>query len=105
MTMKKIALSALAATMVTSLALAGTISPTASGDKIGTELLSVQDVNVSNVFANAVYEPTNIPSGAAANPVIKYTFTNLKDLDTNATAVSNAGVYLIKNGDDTNLTA
>lgn len=104
MTMKKIVLSALAATMVTSVALAGTISPKASGDKIGSELLSVRDVNVSNVMANATYTPSDIPASAVKNPIFQFEFTNLKDLDVNTTAISLASVYEVLDGNESNVT-
>jgi len=88
MTIKNITLSAIAATMVSTVAFAGTIKNAASVGLIGQEKLSISDVNVTNAFrsvGNVVYTPTNIPATSLKNPIFKYTFTGGSGLvvDTN----------------------
>ena len=104
MTIKNIMLSAIAASLVTTAAVAGTVtSQSGSTGLIGTEALSLADVNVSNPFSNLVYMPTEIPATSLKNPVFKFEFANSKDM--NKVADDNASVWECVDGNDTNYTA
>ncbi|UCN00596.1 hypothetical protein LCX93_01385 [Sulfurimonas sp. SWIR-19] len=77
MTINKIALSALAASVLGTIAMAGTITNTDTIGLIGQEKLSLSDVNVSKAFRGVykvVYTPTDIPATSLKNPIFKYTF-------------------------------
>ena len=107
MTIKNITLSAIAASVVTTAAFAGTITNSGTVGLVGSEKLSLGAVTVTKSFGSAagatVYTPTNIPATSLKNPIFKYTFgnaTNLVVVDTNV-SVFNGPL----NGDDTNLTS
>lgn len=102
MTINKIALSAITAALVATSAMAasglGVISATSG--KLGTERLSLNDVNVTTITstAAAAYMPTEIPAGSLKNPIFKYTFANVSGLTPGATL----GVYQSVDGNETN---
>jgi hypothetical protein len=101
MTINKIGLSVVAATLVATASIAGTI--TATSGKLGTERLSLNDVNVTTITSTAVaaYTPSSIPAGSLKNPIFKYSFANVSGL----TAGAALGVYLAVDGNETNATA
>lgn len=100
MTINKIALSAVAAVMMSTASFAGTVTTTNAG-LISSELLSYTDVNLSNISSSAVYTPASIPAGSLKNPIFKFTFGNVKSL----VADANLSVYQVLDGNDTNFTA
>jgi len=101
MTIKKIGLSALAATLVATASIAGTISTT-NGGKISSELLSFQDLNISDISGSATYTLTNIPAGSMKNPIFKFTFANAKNL---VVVDANLSVLEVKDGNASNTAA
>ncbi|MCF6172972.1 MAG: hypothetical protein L3J44_04225 [Campylobacteraceae bacterium] len=77
MTIKKIGLSVLAASVLSTVAIAGTITNTSTVGLIGQEKLSLSDVNITKAFRavdKVVYTPTDIPATSLKNPIFKYTF-------------------------------
>lgn len=84
MTIKQVMLSAIAATMVTTVAFAAATSNPNKGvininggsapRTISKELVSIQDTNVS--VGKISYIPHGIPAGTLKNPIFKFTFNN-----------------------------
>jgi len=104
MTINKIGISALAASVLVSVVYAGTITTAGTTSKIGKEQLSLTDINVSNVTGQArvSYTPTAIPAGSLKNPIFKFTFTNAKSLvDSSANGL---GVFQVLDGNESNTT-
>jgi hypothetical protein len=88
MTIKKLGLSVAAATLLTSSLAAGTIATNGNAGLIGSELLSLQDVSLTQALldingtgvAKVTYTPTNIPATSLKNPIFKYELSNAKNL-------------------------
>ncbi len=108
MTIKNITLSAIAATVMTTAALAGTVSNPGNVGLIGQEKISISDVNVSAIFGGAFaspstgveYVPTAIPATSLKNPIFKFTFANAK----NITPSSTTAVFEVVDGNASNNT-
>ena len=108
MTIKNITLSAIAATVMTTAAFAGTVSNPGNVGLIGQEKISLSDVNVSAIFGGAFatpstaveYVPTGIPATSLKNPIFKFTFTNAK----NITPSSTTAVFEVVDGNASNAT-
>ena len=97
MTIKQIGLSALAATLVTTASVAGTIANTGTVGLIGKEAASLANINLGSAFGaigKVTYKPSNIPATTVKNPIFKYTFGNgtaLVRTDANATVFEYQG--------------
>jgi len=92
--MKKLILTVL----ITSALVAGTIL-TKTG-LVSKEALSINDINITNIFKGIIYTPTNIPAVTLTNPVFKFVFSNVDDM--NKFIDNNAGVYECKDGNTSN---
>ena len=102
MTKKRILQSLVAASVMTSVAFAGTVSSTSVG-LISSELLSFSDANLtqplSTTEANVAYTPSKIPAGSLKNPIFKFVFDNASDLQ-----VGDVKVYEVVDGNESNTT-
>ena len=104
MTIKNIMLSAIAASLVTTAAVAGTVKNNTTAGLIGQEKLSLSDVNVSNAFRGfdeVVYTPADIPATSVKNPIFKFTFAGGTSLNVD----DNTSVWeLATDGNESNAT-
>jgi len=92
MTINKIAISALAASILATASFAGKLDNNSSVTTIGKEKLSLMDINQTGILFKVKYTPTDIPAGAQKNPVVKFVFTGLKNIE----AVSGTNLSDIK---------
>jgi hypothetical protein len=79
-------------------AFAGTISATNAG-LVSEELLSFQDVNITNASNDATYVPTSTVYTKIKNPIFEFTFANMK----NMTATANVDVVEYLDGNTSNI--
>jgi len=106
MTIKKIGLSLVAISMIGTAGFAGTVKNPGSIGLIGSEKLSLQDVNITAVFGDAFtslstaieYTPADIPATSLKNPIFKFTYANAKDL----VASSTTAVFEVQDGNASN---
>jgi len=84
--------------LITSALIAGTIS-TKTG-LVSKGVLSINDINLTNIFKGITYTPTNIPAVTLTNPVFKFVFSNVDNM--NKFIDNNAGVYECKDGNTSN---
>ena len=112
----KFLLSVAASALLTTSAFAGTITPPATLGVLGEEAISMGDVTVTDSLvatsitntgtatqAHISYTPTDIPAGTLSNPVFKYTFSNVKDIDL-AAAIATKELNVFEVVDPTDLT-
>jgi len=112
----KFLLSVAASALLTTSAFAGTITPPATLGVLGEEAISMGDVTVTaSLVATSItntgtatqahisYTPTDIPAGTLSNPVFKYTFSNVKDIDL-AAAIATKELNVFEVVDPTDLT-
>lgn len=108
MTIKNIALSVAAVSVIATAAFAGTVNNPGNVGLIGQEALSLNDANISSVFGTTTlpttstasqYTPTNIRATSLKNPIFKFIFTSAKDI----TATSTAAVFEVVDGNASNV--
>ena len=102
MTIKTIGLSALTAAIISTSAIAGTITNTGTLGLIGSEAASLANINVGSAFGaigEVTYVPSDIPATSLKNPIFKFTFGNGTGV---VLTDANASVFVFNNGNSDN---